>query len=229
MALAADFVGLLLRQTGDAYVLGHEVAPEDDEVPDFDCSALVEWACARLGVRPRVPVGGWAQARHCRDHNRLIEVGAAVLTQGALLFRFAGVAAGRPESVQVGVSLGNRSSVEARGKTWGVGSWTDQGRGWTHAALIPGLDYFAPAAAPTTDGSVPSAPPWPGRYLAQPPFMVGEDVRRWQARMAEIGWPIAADGRYGPASAAMCQSLQRQRGLLADGVVGPSTWDLTFG
>ncbi len=71
---------------------------------------------------------------------------------------------------------------------------------------------------------------WPGRvfvYPAKPPI-VGNDVRRWQARMAERGWVLAEDGQYGPRSRQACVSLQRQLGLDPDGIVGPNTWKATF-
>ncbi|ACY97921.1 MULTISPECIES: GH25 family lysozyme [Thermomonospora] len=76
------------------------------------------------------------------------------------------------------------------------------------------------AAAPPASG----APAWPGRYLRQPPMMHGQDVRRWQARMRERGWRIAADGWYGPASERVCRAFQAEKGLAVDGVVGPVTW-----
>lgn len=73
-----------------------------------------------------------------------------------------------------------------------------------------------------------SAPPWPGRYLRQPPIMRGDDVRRWQARMAERGWRITVDGAYGPESERVCRAFQAEKGLEVDGIVGPKTWRMTW-
>ena len=79
----------------------------------------------------------------------------------------------------------------------------------------------APAPAPPTG----SAPPFPGRILInQSPMMQGADVRQWQTQMRARGWGIDTDGFYGPGSASVCTSFQREKGLAADGRVGPQTW-----
>lgn len=89
------------------------------------------------------------------------------------------------------------------------------------------------AANPSASAAIAKAPTdgWPGRAFLYPakPLVAGEDVRRWQARMAERGWAIAEDGKYGPRSRQACVSLQRQAGLDPDGIVGPMTWEATFG
>lgn len=167
-----------------------------DADPDaFDCSELVEWACARLGVAPTVPDGTWYQIRHCRDRGTETTVDDAVATQGALLFRFSSdpFTGGRPSSAHVAVSLGNGSTIEARGSAWGVGSWEAEGRGWAHAGLVPGVRYDAPPTAPQPGGRPATEPPWPGRYLTQPPVMSGTDVETWQEGMAARGHTIDVD------------------------------------
>jgi peptidoglycan hydrolase-like protein with peptidoglycan-binding domain len=98
-------------------------------------------------------------------------------------------------------------------------------------APSPGTSVPLPAGAP---GS-PRVPAWPGRNLAlvSPP-MQGSDVRMWQARMVERGWrqslgrPFAVHGIYGRQSEAVCKSFQKERGLTADGVVGPVTWNCAW-
>ncbi|MGI5270985.1 peptidoglycan recognition protein family protein [Nonomuraea sp. CA-218870] len=74
----------------------------------------------------------------------------------------------------------------------------------------------------------PGAPPFPGRLLSYPPVTRGDDVRTWQAGMAERGWEIDVDGAYGPDSREVCRAFQRQQGVDDDGVVGPVTWRLTW-
>jgi peptidoglycan hydrolase-like protein with peptidoglycan-binding domain len=86
---------------------------------------------------------------------------------------------------------------------------------------------FAATPAPgplPPPGPAPAPPPWPGRYLAWPPAMQGTDVHTWQSQMVARGWQLVADGVYGPASAEVCRAFQLEKGLAADGVVGPETW-----
>jgi hypothetical protein len=79
--------------------------------------------------------------------------------------------------------------------------------------------------APTPPGA---APPFPGRLLKYPPIMRGDDVRQWQARIADRGFEIDVDGAYGPQSSDVCRAFQRQQDIDVDGIVGPITWRLTW-
>ncbi len=103
---------------------------------------------------------------------------------------------------------------------------------WNWIADDLDLHALTVAANPATATPAPGAEegPWPGRYLVWPasPTVTGEDVRRWQERMNELGWPLHEDGAYGPACKRACLSLQRQLGLTPDGIVGPKTWQATF-
>jgi hypothetical protein len=94
----------------------------------------------------------------------------------------------------------------------------------------PSSSTPAPPAggAPPTAGGV-GAPPWPGRVLmVLRPYMSGDDVTMWQARMRERGWAIAVDSLYGPDSADKCRAFQSEKGLQADAMVGPETWGATW-
>lgn len=70
-------------------------------------------------------------------------------------------------------------------------------------------------------------PAYPGRVLRQPPVMSGQDVRDWQHAAGLIGFTIAVDGLYGPASARVCRALQAKLRVSADSMVGPVTWAAT--
>jgi hypothetical protein len=81
------------------------------------------------------------------------------------------------------------------------------------------------------------APPWPGRtFVYSGPNTVqthGDDVRRWQARMAWRGWRITVDGWYGAQSATVCRAFQVDSTahgwpLVADAAVGRLTWRATW-
>ena len=46
--------------------------------------------------------------------------------------------------------------------------------------------------------------------------------------MVNRGWTIAADGDYGSQSQSVCRQFQHEKGLSADGLVGPKTWHATW-
>ncbi|WP_084265857.1 peptidoglycan-binding domain-containing protein [Actinomadura macra] len=85
-------------------------------------------------------------------------------------------------------------------------------------------------AEPEVTSAKTTAPPWPGRYLKQPPPMEGKnnDVRTWQTQMHKRGWKIKVDNWYGPKSEAVCVAFQKEKRLKVDGVVGPETWKCTW-
>jgi peptidoglycan hydrolase-like protein with peptidoglycan-binding domain len=54
----------------------------------------------------------------------------------------------------------------------------------------------------------------------------GEAVRALQNRLNALGFNAgSADGSFGPKTEAAVKAFQKARGLAADGVVGPKTWD----
>jgi cell wall-associated NlpC family hydrolase len=144
---ATQIVDLALSQEGDRYVFGVEVSPSNSNPAAFDCSELVQWVGARLGVIPTLPDGSWFQAQHCRSYGQLVPVAYGIATKGALLFSFSSEPFGnqRPSSAHVAISQGNGRTIEARSTAYGVGEFTAIGRGWTHAGKIPGVTYTVEA------------------------------------------------------------------------------------
>ncbi len=53
-------------------------------------------------------------------------------------------------------------------------------------------------------------------------------VLTWQRRMAVRGWTIEKDGYFNEADREVCIAFQREKGLIADGLVGPRTWAMTW-
>jgi predicted chitinase len=98
-----------------------------------------------------------------------------------------------------------------------------------------------PGTPPPPKPGIP-APPWPypadhwiGTPSKDPRCHSGHyggpdsvNVRTWQQRMRERGWGIAADGDYGTKSRDAATAFQREKGLAADGKVGPKTWGVTW-
>lgn len=129
-----------LAQKGKPYIFGAEAKATDPNPSAFDCSELVEWSCARAGVTPRVPDGAYYQREHCRKSGMGIPLGQGLRTRGALLFVGDGTGVGRDAITHVAWSLGDGTTIEARGAKWGVGTWPSTNR-FDFAALIPGVDY----------------------------------------------------------------------------------------
>ena len=129
-----------LAQTGDSYVFGASTSPTDPNPGAFDCSELVKWAAGRNGVQ--LPDGSWNQYLSAKQAGLELSVEQALRTPGALLYRFESdpAAGGRPRGAHVAISLGDGRTIEARGRKWGVGTWSAEGR-FTHASLIPGFSY----------------------------------------------------------------------------------------
>lgn len=122
------FVALALAQAGKRYVFGAEASPSDPNPRAFDCSELVEWCAARVGISPRVPDGSAAQAAWVRSKGTGQSISAAINTKGALLFMPGHVA----------ISLGNGKTIEAMNPSNGVRQGNANGRRWTSAGKIPG-------------------------------------------------------------------------------------------
>lgn len=53
--------------------------------------------------------------------------------------------------------------------------------------------------------------------------VVGSDVTEWQQILIAGGYDVADDGHFGPATHNATLSWQKERGLKADGIVGPQT------
>jgi cell wall-associated NlpC family hydrolase len=133
------FLQNALAQAGDPYVWGASASPTDPNPKAFDCSELVKWAAKRAGVD--LPDGSWLQYLQLQQQGATIPVQQALQTPGALLFSFSQEptpGGGRPAHAHVAISLGNGRTIEARGRSYGVGSF-DAGNRFQYAAVIPGL------------------------------------------------------------------------------------------
>lgn len=139
-----------LAMKGKPYVFGAEAKASDPSPSAFDCSELVEWSCGHAGV-PGIPDGAYNQWQLSKRRGLLMPVPQGVRTRGALLWAGDGTGTGRDAIVHVAWSLGDGTTIEARGKAWGVGSWP-AARRFTFAGLLPGIDYTpAPPPFPIPD------------------------------------------------------------------------------
>ena len=84
-----------------------------------------------------------------------------------------------------------------------------------------------PAPAPT---AAPTAPPTTvacrnvGLHETARRGDCGDTVTFIQERLTLLGFPVTADGRFGPGTERVVKDFQTARGLTADGIVGENTW-----
>lgn len=112
-------VDLGRKMTGKPYEFGAEVNlkdPDPAHIKAIDCSELVEWLFAQVGIA--VPDGSYNQAKRVR-RLRFVpdDPKSDVLLLGDLGFKW------DPETEvihHVGIYIGGRNVLEAKGKKWGV-------------------------------------------------------------------------------------------------------------
>ncbi|RCG32004.1 N-acetylmuramoyl-L-alanine amidase [Sphaerisporangium album] len=112
-------------------------------------------------------------------------------------------------------------------------SWVRKGAPRPGANSTPAKSKPEPAPKPIEivwEGDVPR---WPGRvltYTKGKPYMQGEDVRVWQAKLQKRGWSIDVDGLFGEESTAVCRNYQQATGLMksGSGQVDEDTWNMSW-
>jgi Putative peptidoglycan binding domain/N-acetylmuramoyl-L-alanine amidase len=110
----------------------------------------------------------------------------------------------------------------------GGGNHHDCGNGFPMDRIlaIAGGAQAGPAPSPPSGGG--AAPPLRVDYFGRSHNSSCPDVRVWQDKMRSRGWSIGVDGQFGPQSEDVCKKFQREKGLGADGLVGPQTWNATW-
>lgn len=106
---------------------------------------------------------------------------------------------------------------------------TDPGPGFPwdwFLAMVHEARNATTTAPPLAETPVPV---WPGRYFTvKNPPMRGTDIAVWQRQMRQRGWSIVVDSAYARADADIARAFQSEKGLVADGVVGPITWEAAW-
>lgn len=112
---------------------------------------------------------------------------------------------------------------------------------FTDAFAVPGIgtsdcsvfhggypDLLAHAYGGTSQPVNPPATSWTETLIANLTTLTlndsGEDVKSAQGLLIARGYPVTADGAYGPATRAAVTAFQHAAGLSADGTTGPATW-----
>jgi len=130
-----SFVSLALQQAGKSYVFGAQPSASDPNPRAFDCSALVQWACRRVGIEDPTRTTH-TQLAKIRAAGRVISVQQGINTKGALLFA--------PDVEHVAISLGNGKTIEAMNPAQGVRQGNAGGR-FGSAGLLVGAKGYRPA------------------------------------------------------------------------------------
>ncbi|APU13674.1 MULTISPECIES: N-acetylmuramoyl-L-alanine amidase [Actinoalloteichus] len=134
---------------------------------------------------------------------------------------------GDADTVPAGLTAGIRSAI-ANLRSVGNAANGINGHRDHLATSCPGSRLYAlvqdGSLNPGGGGGPSPAPAWPGVYFRYPPVTTHSSVRTWQQQMLNRGWSLAVDGAYGAGSREVCLAFQREKGLGADGVVGPATW-----
>lgn len=131
---SAQFVDAVMGalKNKPSYVYGATPKASEKKPKSFDCSSLVQWAAAQIGVTtiPRVAADQYAAGKD-------IPIEEALRTPGALLFVGKGAAI-----THVAISGGDgRTTLEARSKRSGVGKFSS-GLRFDCACLLNDIDYL---------------------------------------------------------------------------------------
>ncbi|MGN0745166.1 MAG: peptidoglycan-binding protein [Aristaeellaceae bacterium] len=186
-----------------------------------DCIGLIIGALERCGVRwPGIHGSNWA-ARNAMTGLKPVS-GTASLFRGSIVYkarqpgesgyRLPDRYAADPDRLDyyhVGV-VRSISPLEIVHCTSPGGVVTDTRLGrWAWAGGLSLL--HADAAVPVRHATL--------RYGSR-----GDEVALLQRRLQACGFPLAADGLFGPVTREAVRSYQAQRGLTVDGIAGPLTW-----
>jgi hypothetical protein len=201
MTTSEDFVHQCIAQRGKAYVFATEDSPLDPNPASFDCSELIQWGAARVGISPIVPDGAYFQWKHCTP----MSVDQGIHTRGALMFMGSGVGTGRSAIHHVVCSLGDGTTIEARGRAYGVGVFSAT-RGFNFAGTIPGLTYVKGQGMKVNQGGGINIGVLPGASKAAVKFVQDmlNIVRAHNKRSL-----IKSDGDYGNETKAAVAEFQR--------------------
>ena len=226
MITGQDLLKLANKRVGDRYVLG-AFAPKDNPhwTGPWDCAEFASWitfqvtglllGCTNNSENPaRADAYSGAWARDAAVTDRLISIGQAKATPGALLIRKPA-----PKGIgHVAFSQGDGTTVEAHSSKLGVVNQVVDGRRWDLAMLLPLVEY--PDELPSAVFKPPSALVL---RLSFPP-MHGALVKKLQRALKERGYdPGVIDGVFGPHTEAAVRAYQLESGLVPDGEAGKVT------
>lgn len=196
--IGASAVAIAASEAGKPYVYGGS-GPSS-----FDCSGLVSYVYARLGVS--LPHNAAAQ------YNSMAHVPQSQIQPGDIVFFY------------------NASGIYHDGIYAGGGQmWVARHPGtavqletiWTSQYLV-GQPWGAGAATVSPVPPTPTAQPASFEATGQPLLRDGATGPAVASVQRTLG--ITADGIFGPQTLGAVEHFQAAHGLVVDGIVGPQTW-----
>jgi len=172
----------------------------------FDCRGFTRWLLAQVGISLQ---GAGATSQWNNESNWLAKGLIRDMPEDVVCCVFQK----NPNSTvmeHTGMGVGGGLIIHCSGEVKTARS-TD--KGWTHYAIPKGLNGAIP---------VPDWRPTIRRGSS------GEDVKYCQSILISLGYDLGsygADGKFGAKTEAAVKAFQKSKGLAADGVVGPLTWD----
>ncbi len=221
-----ELLALARTYIGGRYVLGARVPKDHPNYPadkGMDCAEFVSYLIARLTGRlygcvdnsaPMSSADAYTGA-FWKDVNKrgvALTVEEAAATPGAFVLR----RPGRSGIGHIAISDGQGGTVEAKSTREGIVADRISGRRWDIGGLVPWIAY---------DGHDPVDVAAPATIYARgQPNMRESKVREIQEALKAAGYsPGDIDGAFGARTEAAVSTLQRERGLVIDGEVGPET------
>lgn len=166
--------------------------------PCFDCGQLARDAMRAAGI----PLVSGANSQWLKTvYTSRGEIDTLPKDKVCLLFRHESDG----KKHHVGVYMGDGTVVHAKGHDYGVVHTPLNADTWTHWLLPAGL----------YDNGLPTV----RRGNS------GEYVVLLQTTLKEIGFECGVDGKFGANTEAAVTAFQQNRGLTADGICGPKTWE----
>jgi metacaspase-1 len=98
---------------------------------------------------------------------------------------------------------------------------------FTAGTPYPEFEAQRPFTVASPAGGGGGSSPAPSTPVARPTLRRGDSgshVTYLQERLVAHGYAVTVDGYFGPKVGSAVQAFQRDEGLVADGIVGPSTW-----
>lgn len=180
-------------------------------------------------------IGDSAHSRQASDHNPdnrgIVTAIDVMLPVGSRASSVVKAAVGRPDLAYI---IHNRT-IWSAAYGWRARRYTGSDPHTNHVHISSKHSTFAddyrvglnlgggPSPAPVPPPAPTSYPRYPGYILRQSGRYDG-NVKTWQRRMKERGWNIGVDGYFGQQTLSVVKAFQREKGLRADGLIGPRTW-----